>query len=157
MESVRREVVLPRSETVKRIGVVWQPKQKEAFRYVHDYFTQERVIFRNLCVSEKTVDPHSGSNNVTKKDLNWMGMPKPGVIDNFLETEFDVLFNLALKQNIVLDYITGLSKAKFKIGWSDSERNYFDLNIKIGRNKDALYLAKQQIFYLGELNKKVST
>ena len=66
---------------------------------------------------------------------------------------FDVLLNVALEQNITLNYITLNTLAKFKIGWSPNENNYFDLNINITQNQDALYLAKQQIFYLGQLNK----
>jgi hypothetical protein len=53
-------------------------------------------------------------------------------------------------QNI--NYITALSRAKFKTGWSPDEKNFFDLNIKINEKQDALYLAKQQIFYLSQLN-----
>ena len=66
---------------------------------------------------------------------------------------FDILLNIALSQNLALDYITALSQAKFKVGSSPNASNYFDLNINIGENNDALYLAKQQIFYLAQLKK----
>jgi len=66
-----------------------------------------------------------------------------------------LLLNIALNQNRVLDYLTALSKARFKIGWSPDQSNFFDLNINIGGKQDALFLARQQIFYLSQLNKKV--
>ena len=82
-----------------------------------------------------------------------MGLPDAVNVDNFIETEFDLLLNVALQQNLILDYITAFSRASFKIGWSPVKENYFDLNINIGGKQDALYLARKQIFYLGQLNK----
>jgi hypothetical protein len=62
--------------------------------------------------------------------------------------------NIALEDNLVLDYLTALSQAKFKVGSSQKTNNYFDLNINIDENREPMYLAKQQIFYLAQLNKK---
>jgi len=148
-----RQAKMPKEGKISRVGVLWQPEQKEAYNYLYDHFGKAKTIFRNLCISDQTVSSQLNSNSVTKKDLNWLGFPQSAAVDNFIPIEFDVLLNIALEQNLVLDYITAFSRAKFKIGWSESEKNYFDLNINIGDKQDALYLAKQQIFYLGQLNK----
>ncbi len=157
LAETKRKVVLPNPESLKKVGVIWQPHHSDAYRYLHDHFLHTKVIFRNLCVYENGVSALTTSNAISKKDLNWLGLPRPGTYDNFIETEFDVLFNIALEQNFLLDYTTAICPAKFKIGWSQKEKNFFDLNINIGPKADALYLAKQQIFYLGELNKTKST
>lgn len=149
----KRHVYLPGMNEILKVGVLWQPDYYEAYKYHRQYFSHTRVIFRNLCVYDDNEPEQVNSNSVTKKDLNWMGLPKSGITENFIQTDFDLLFNVALQQNLVLDYITALSQAKFKIGWSPEEDNFFDLNINISRNPDALYLAEQQIFYLGQLNK----
>ena len=149
-----RTIKIPRLETVKKVGVLWQPSQSDGFKYLHDYFSQSKVIFRNLCVHDNgATSLASGSNSVTKKDLDWSGLPKSTPVNQFIETEFDLLLNLAMEQNLVLDYITAFSRAKFKVGWTEKKDNYFDLIINISNKPDSLYLAKQQIFYLGELNK----
>ena len=88
------------------------------------------------------------------KDLDFWGLPKKDKVDEFINIRFEVLFNIALEDNLVLDYITALSQARFKVGSTQIINNYFDLNINIGENQDAVYLAKQQIFYLAQLNKK---
>ncbi len=106
-----------------------------------------------MCVYDNHAGVPEDTSILTSKDLNWMKLPKPGPVDDFIKTEFDVLFNISLEQNRVLDYITALSRAKFKTGWSPEKRNFFDLNINIGEKQDALYLAEQQIFYLRQLNK----
>ena len=154
LASVQREVKVPRLETAKKIGVLWLPDQLDAFNYLHQYFSQSKVIFRNLCIYSSGVPSVAASANaVTNRDLDWFGLPKSAIIDGFINTDFDLLLNLAMEQNLVLDYISALSLAKFKVGCSNKKDNFFDLNINIGGNRNALYLAKQQIFYIGELNK----
>jgi len=155
-ETISREVKLPHPDDIGKVGVLWQPSQKEAYLYLYNYFLPKKAIFRNLCINTENTDSSITSNVITSKDLNWLGLPKKGHATDFIKMEFDMLMNIALKQNIVLDYITALSNAKFKTGWSPDENNYFDLNIKINSKQDALYLAKQQIFYLRQLNIKTN-
>lgn len=150
---VKRQVKLPNPESIRKVGVLWQPAQKEAYQFLHDHYSHSQAIFRNLCIYAEVPAVETGTDAITPKDLNWMGFPKPEFVEEFLNTEFDLLLNVALEQNLLLDYLTALSKARFKIGWSPEEKNFFDLNIKIQGKPDALYLARQQIFYLGQLNK----
>ena len=151
-EKQKHNAVMPNLDSAKLVGVIWHPTQKEAFQYLKKFFNKEQIIFRGFCVFEEDVNPHTDSNTLTTVDLNWLGFPKPEKIDDFTNIKFDVLINIALNQNLVLDTITLLSKAKFKVGSSPNETNYFDLNINIGENDDAMFLAEQQIFYLAQLN-----
>lgn len=152
--NIKRIVKLPHPDEIRKIGILWTPLQKEAYLFLADYFSHKQTIFRTLCVDINSPDASQVSNVITSKDLNWLGFPKAGISDEFINMDFDLLMNIALKQNKVLDYITALSRAKFKTGWSPYEKNFFDLNIKIDDKQDALYLAKQQIFYLSQLNIK---
>ena len=149
-EEIHRTPELPNMDLVKKIGVLYRPEQKEAFNYLKSYFGKSQVMLRHLCVYDKNIElinePH-----IIPKDLSWLGFPKPGKVDDFVKTDFDILFNIALKQNITLDYITLVSKAKFKVGGQAGLANYFDLNINIGKNENVLYLVEQQIFYLSNL------
>ncbi len=154
--AVQRRVVLPNPENIRKVCVLWQPSQEQAYKYLHDYFQRSQVIFRNFCVYNQQAVMTTGTNIITPKDLNWMGFPKPGLTEDFIKTEYDLLLNVALEQNLVLLYLTAMSRSHFKIGWSPPGLNFFDLNIQINSRKDAIYLAKQQIFYLEQLNKKTS-
>lgn len=154
---INRNPVFPDIDKAKTIGVIWQPTQKKAFTWLKNYFNRDKVIFRGFCVFEEAVNPHEYSNSITSTELTWWGLPKPEKTEEFININFDLLLNVALEQNLVTDYIMALSQAKFKVGWSPNENNYFDLNINIGENVDAMYLAKQQIFYLAQLNKKINS
>ena len=151
---VQRVPHVPRLEDVKKVGVIWQPSQKEALNYLRDFFNKNHIIFRTYCVFDELSNPLEANNALTVNDLNWWGIPKPETTQDFMSVHFDLLLNIALKQNFVLDYITALTPAKFKVGTSNHEINYFDLNINIGENQDTMFLVKQQIFYLSQLNKK---
>ena len=141
---------LPNLNLVKNIGVLCQPGQTEAFKYLQDYFGKTETTLSSLCVYDENIElitePH-----IIPKDLNWLGFPKSGMVDSFVEMNFDILFNIALKHNVIFDYIMLVSKAKFKVGGQADLANYFDLNINIGQNQNSLYLVEQQIFYLSNL------
>jgi len=149
---IKREPFIHPVENIKKIGVIWQPSEKEALSYLRDYFNKSHIIFRTYCVFDDLSNPVEANNTLTVNDLNWWGIPKPEKTHDFMDMHFDVLLNIALKQSFALDYITALTPADFKIGSSQNDTNYFDLNIKIGENEDSMFLAKQQIFYLAQLN-----
>ncbi len=109
-----------------------------------------------MCIDINNNEIVKATNIITSKDLNWIGLPREESCESFINTEFDLFLNVALHQNLPLVYVTALSRAKFKVGWSPADHNFFDLNIKIGSKQDALFLAEQQIFYLSQLNKKTS-
>jgi len=156
IKRVKHNPVIPQLDHVKTVGVLWQPSQKEAFLYVKNYFNREQIIFRSFCVFEEITNPQPDTNSITTTDLNWWGLPKPGKTDDFIGINFDLLINISLNQNFILDYITALSQANFKVGSSPNVSNYFDLNINIAEKDDVMYLVKQQIFYLAQLNKTTS-
>ncbi len=145
--------VIPTLAPHCKVGVIWQPSEKPAVQFLREYFQQQGVIFRDYCIFDKDSNPMAKANSLAVSDLNWWGIPKTDKMGNFMEINFDLLLCIALEPNYAVDYITALSNAKFKIGSSPDDDNYFDLNIKIGENKDPIYLAKQQIFYLAQLNK----
>ncbi|SHF65527.1 hypothetical protein SAMN05444274_10770 [Mariniphaga anaerophila] len=151
--SIDRRVKLPHPETVRKVGILWEPSENQAFQFLNDHFSRSQSIVRNICIYPNNATAEPGANVLTAKDLNWLGFPKPGLVDDFISAEFDLLLNLALTQTLPFDYITALSRACFKVGWSPKETNFFDLNINIEGKPEALYLARQQIFYLGQLNK----
>lgn len=62
---------------------------------------------------------------ITKKDMNWFGIPKSQKIKNFVDREFDVLINTSMKTIRPLEYISTYSKAKLRIGKFDAKKTYY--------------------------------
>ena len=153
----QRTPVIPNLALHSKVGVLWQPSEKPAVQYLRDYFNHQGAIFRDYCIFDSDSNPAAETNSLTVKDRNWWGIPKPEKVSDFIEMDFDLLLCLAAEKNYAVDYITALSRAKFKIGSSKSDNSYFDLNIKLDQNKDAMFLAEQQIFYLAQLNNRTDT
>lgn len=150
---IKRQPVLPDFDKIRKVGVIWQPAQKVAFEYLQDFFSKKKVIFRHLCFINEKVKGEYDSNTLTKNDLDWLGFPKKNSAGILCEQDFDLIFNISTDQNITLDYLSAMTSARFKTGFSLSQSEFFDLNIKIEPNQDSLFLVKQQIFYIGQLNK----
>ena len=53
---------------------------------------------------------------ISKKDLSWYRVPKRLFSSRFIKGDYDILINLYLKDSLPLQYISCLSKAKFRIG-----------------------------------------
>ncbi len=133
----KRKAKIPSLDSVKKVGIIWEPDETDAYHYLKDYFEKNGVVVRGLCIYSENVEFPTDTNSLTPKDLNWYKFPKPGTFNNFTETSFDILLIIALNQSIPLDFITLTSQAKFKVGWSPNEKNFLDLNINIGENQNA--------------------
>jgi len=151
-KAIRRRVVLCPPGEAKKVGILWHENDQKAFNYLQDFFRQGSAIVRYLCFSE--VKQSADSNILTRKETNWLGWPRSGVVETFIHTEFDLLMNVTTSPCYPLEVITALSRATFRIGWDINQSGFYDLSVDVSSNPDALYLAEQQIFYLQRFNKK---
>lgn len=148
---IKRTVKLRNPDQVQKVGILWNEGDSKAYNYIYEQFKSPKVIIRNLCyTNNKDIDD---SNMITSKDMNWLGFPRGGNMETFIQADFDLLFNLSVKHNFALDAITALSTASFKIGWDREKLGLYDLSIDVSEKPEALFLAEQQIFYLKQLNK----
>jgi hypothetical protein len=148
---IKREVRISRIGNHRKVGVLWHINDKEAFRYITDFLKDKPVISRNLCYADTLGESVAGSFN--KKEINYFGFPKKGVVDPFLEFEYDLLFVLTLTPCFPLKAVTALTRAHFKIGPASGPVDYLDLSIDTGNNTSSLYLVKQQIYYIEQFSK----
>ena len=87
--------------------------------------------------------------------LNWFLKPQSASAKDFIDTPYDILIDLSLREIVPLRYVLALSKALFKVGLqSETKAEYLDLMIDL-QNKGTLdELIAQLDHYLNELNKK---
>jgi hypothetical protein len=152
LAGVQRETKMTCLNTAQKIGVLWHIDDIEAFQFITDYLRNTKSIIRKLCFTGKKAVTNEYSSTFSKKDLSWLGFPESGAVTTFIDLDFDILLNISTVRLFPLDAVMALSKASFKIGWSPREPNHLDLNIDINKNIDSLYLVKQQIYYLDQLN-----
>ena len=104
-----------------------------------------RLIFQNYGVNENKIKFIAFlSQNDTKlnhwdsyfekKDLGCNGLINNLDLQEFIDTEFDVLISYYKKDNLELNYATACSKANFKVGLSNHNQNLNDIIIDISPN-----------------------
>jgi len=92
-------------------------------------------------------------NIFTLKDLNWYGKPSATSIYNFIKMDFDILIDIGPNNEYTLQYMSGLSKAKFKVGrYHANNEPYYDLMINVDKKPGTKHYVEQVIYYLSLIN-----
>ncbi len=93
----------------------------------------------------------------TIKEINWFNRPDSIHIRDFLKIEPDILIYLDQNNNPALQYIAGLSRAKFKVGpYSEKYKENFDLMIDINSKIPIDELIEYLVKYLKMINKEAN-
>lgn len=87
--------------------------------------------------------------------LSWNFKPVSSHARDFIETKFDILIDLSMEDHLPLMFLSGLSRAAFKVGLDSGPRSDFlDLMIKLPENGKLDDLIKHIHHYLSEINKE---
>ena len=97
------------------------------------------------------VDEGNGIFQYSIKNLNWLGNPKHETINTILRKEYDLLFDFSIKKYFIFEYITVLSKAKFKIGLFSDSSQYYDFMINLGKDIDFKKYVEDVKHYLSNI------
>lgn len=154
LSSVVREKKVFNLDSAKSAGILWEINQKEAFELVESELKNSGIDAVGLCYShsKKVVIPED-IKGFTRKHSTWSHIPKAEFTEDFIQQKFDILIDLTGQKYFQMVYITALSVASFKIGYSGKLSNYFDLNIEFKEQPEAGQLAEQILYYLKRINK----
>jgi hypothetical protein len=92
-----------------------------------------------------------GINLFSKKELNWKFVPGTDVVNDFMDKPFDLFFDLSLQEYFPVEYISRLSKSKFKIGRFTEKHDSYDLMFDLDDKQLETYL-KSIKQYLAKIN-----
>ncbi|MCK4361542.1 MAG: hypothetical protein KAV70_07330 [Bacteroidales bacterium] len=91
----------------------------------------------------------------SKKDLNWYGKPSNVFIKDFIEKDFDIIIDMSLQDNYPLQYISGMSKAKLKVGrFGENNSDIYDVMIQNEKNSNLDKYINEVHHYLSILKPK---
>jgi hypothetical protein len=77
------------------------------------------VAYRSKLKKKKTYSRPT----FAKKHINWKGEITEEFLNEFTETEFDLLISYYNVEKLILMMVTSKSKAKFKVGFSSVDKN----------------------------------
>ena len=88
--------------------------------------------------------------------VGFFGFPTSTEVEEFINTDFDILINICATENLAIDYTLGMSKAKFKVSIKFKDHDFADfaLEFKDGRIPETDELINKIKQYLSALTKK---
>jgi hypothetical protein len=154
---LKREKKLVNLHHAVNIGILYNVTSQTTFQIVKtlvkDLTTRQRQVMALGFVNRKSIPNYCIAANsgyhFNLRDLNWYGAPKNDYIHEFINKEFDILIDLSLDDVFVFNYISGLSRSKFKVGrHNDNYLDCFDLMIKMEPNASLEAFIEQVVHYL---------
>ncbi|MEM9918005.1 MAG: hypothetical protein AAF990_07915 [Bacteroidota bacterium] len=142
-------------QSVKSVGLVYNaadPTHSETIRqFVHLLKKQDKEVKVLAYFPDKETHENCPYKHFSNKALDWVMRPTGFEVEQFIETPFDVLINLCLKDCIPLEYISALSKAGFRVGPVSEKLYCYDLMIDASDERMSSFI-KQVEFFLNRMN-----
>lgn len=150
--------------TAGSAGLIFECRSEEEFRVVKEFkhFLEQESIATDVVgyVSDKHIPDHyllrTGFNFFCQKDLNWYFRPETSFTEDFLQRDFDLLFDLSLRNLFPVNYLVKLSPAAYKIG-RFRETDQYDLMIDIKEEPSVSFFISQLRHYLSMLHTRMET
>jgi hypothetical protein len=160
IKSSSRKKQLHNFETAKTAGILFDAGDTESFKYIKDFskFLKSENIKPQLLgyIESKEVPDEmvlwDDCDIVSINEIDWLLKPSSPEALRFINTEYNILFDLSLTHYFTMCYISKLSSAIFKVGRYTEEDNDFDLMIDVRKNPQVDYLIEQIKNYLSILN-----
>ncbi|PLX01146.1 MAG: hypothetical protein C0594_14170 [Marinilabiliales bacterium] len=160
VQSVKRKKQTHNLYTAKTVGILFDATDDSNFREIRNLFTSlsQRGIrtFGLGYIDAKEISINyvavHGFHFICKKDLTWYGLPNSPTSNVFINREYDILIDLNINNCLPLDFITGMTKASFRVGVFGKNDKLYDFMIDISKNNRIVYLIEQIKYYLTLLN-----
>jgi hypothetical protein len=148
----------------ENIGILYDASNEENYKIVFEFIrnlTDQQKKCKSLGFVNNSVIPHYchprlSFDYFTLKDHNWYNRPVSVFVKDYIQNEFDISINLDIGHNRSLNYISGLSRAHFKVGrYHEDNTQLYDFMIDM---KDPVSLEsyiKELTHYLSILKTSV--
>lgn len=148
--------------SAKTIGILFNATKQDLYvkaKKFIDFLTEKKIDVTGLgyVLKKEAISWYSEHKNIdffSMEELSWYFKPQSINVNRFINTQFDILIDISLEENLTLDFIVALSKAEFKIS-HQTNKNYADFLIKIpDENHNIEYFTKQIQHYLSSISKQ---
>ncbi|MDC3219920.1 MAG: hypothetical protein P8M17_10245, partial [Saprospiraceae bacterium] len=143
-------------DKAKSIGILFDATNSssriEVVEYAQRMIKSGKKVSLLGFVKNKQKDLSFSFKYFTLNEVNWKMVPGGPEINQFKDKRFDILINLYSGNNIQIEFISALSKAKLRVGPFSENPNSYDLMIDIPDSKGIDHLIKQIDFFLNRIN-----
>jgi len=139
--------------SAKTAGIVFRANHPGIFEKVKNFvlYLQDKNIEIHVLgyvESNDLIDYYlvrKGFEFLTLNDINWLGFPKHGSVNEFLQRNYDLFFDLNTIQVPPLLWITVNSNASFRIGKFFPGNNYVDFSIDFTKEQQTLKEVQDEV------------
>lgn len=164
-ENQNRQKGVYNYEQANSLALIFKLEDENQYKVVREYlkFVKDEHHVKELMalcfVDDKEVPQYIQSrvdfDFFTRKDVNWQQKTSNTTVDNFVEAKYDILIDLSSGESPVINGITKMSCASFKIG-KNSKKNavLYDFMLDLSSDHSLKAYLKQVNHYLTVINKK---
>jgi hypothetical protein len=160
----KRGISYSNFSNVKRIGIVWDASKPLEFNQLSKFHQKMQEIKIEVMIfgyypGKNLPDQYTAIRYfrcIKKDEINNFYHPSSSETSTFINTPFDVLIDINFDKLFPLQYVTLLSKARFKVGLYDHDTKYqaSDLMIELKKPVDIESYLSQIIHYLEMIKDK---
>jgi hypothetical protein len=161
-KALKRKVIAINLQNARSIGIIYDATHEINFNKVKGWVKalkdQKKKVKAMGFINSKTLQAYHLAklefDFFSEADLNWYSHSKSSIIDNFINTKFDILIDLNFDNCRPAYYIAALSQSSFKLGKLSPENKLIhDLLIDINPSANNMdYFISQAQHYLQIIN-----
>ncbi|WP_241448700.1 DUF6913 domain-containing protein [Aquimarina pacifica] len=102
----------------------------------------DRLIVMGYKDDQKEISDDKDAAYYNFKSFGVNGKVKSSSLNNFIDTDFDILINFYSESKLGLDYVAAASKAKLKVGFAEVDNRINDLIIGASTNDTNLFISE---------------
>ena len=158
---MQRKKITTNLAKAKYIGILYVVGDEKQYQQICDFvksLQDDRKEVKAIgFINNKNIPhycyPKIAYDYFTVKDLNWFLKPSNTFVNDFMNKEFDMLIDISIESCFSIQYIAGLSKAKFKVGrYGINPSNFYDLMLQVDDKIKLVDYLKDIKHYLTMLN-----
>jgi hypothetical protein len=160
----KREVFYSSFRNVRNIGIVWDasnPSEFGSLSRFHQKMLESKIDVKifGYYPGKNLPDQYTAIRYLTcirKDEINNFYQPDSSETNSFINNPFDILIDINFDKQFPLNYVTVLSRARFKVGLSDNDtsESQFDLMLELKKPVDIDNYLTQVIYYLEMIQDK---
>jgi len=140
----------------KKIGILFCVEDRNKHKIVCDFIDKLKADGKKVTVlcflGKKKENFDFKFDYFSIENLSFWGSLKSKEVNKFIQTDFDFLYSLDLKTNILIDYILAKSLSKCRVGiYNERNKKYFELMVKVDEFKNLQKITDQFLYYTKEL------
>jgi len=148
-------------KSAKSIGIVYEYKNENEFKIVENLIDKLRgrkievkvLVFLPYEKLLEYIPQKLSIDFITHKDLNSVCQPIGQRPTEFIAKQFDILIDLNTNKMFSLEYVTAMSRAFYKLGvYDENKQQVYDLMLKMPTEDNLSNIVEQSLHYLNMLN-----